>query len=66
MDDPVEYGISNGWLADAVMPFRDRVLTGNEGRFKAVPILHKLQKVSAVVLGQWLHCPVIDGDEIEF
>ena len=31
MDDPVEDGISGGRLADAVMPFGDRILTGNEG-----------------------------------
>lgn len=43
MDNPVEDGVGHGWLPDAVVPFGDGVLTGNEGGFQAVAVLHDVR-----------------------
>ena len=66
MNDPVQNGVGHRRLADAVVPFCDGILTGDEGGLEAVAVLHQFQKVPAIILGKRFHCPVIYSDEFKF
>ena len=49
VDDPVEDGIGEGWLADQVAPAVDRDLTGDQGGAAAVMVLDDLKYVVALL-----------------
>ena len=52
VNQPVQDGISDGWISDMVMPVFYGELAGNEGRDIAVPVFNHFEKVSSFRVGQ--------------
>ena len=52
MNQPVQDGISDGWISDMVMPVFYGELAGNEGRDIAVAVFDHFEKVSSFRVGQ--------------
>jgi hypothetical protein len=46
VDDPVEDGICDGWLADHVVPLGNGQLGGNQGGFAPVALFEDFQGAS--------------------
>src|SRR6266436_9579036 len=49
VNDPVEDGVGEGWLADQVMPAIDRDLAGDQGGAAAVAVLDNCQHVMTLL-----------------
>ncbi len=64
MDDPVEYGVGFCRLSDAIMPFGDGILAGNDCRLQSVSVFHDFQEVAALIFGQWVHGLVVNDEEV--
>jgi len=61
MDEPVENGISQGRVADSLMPVRYRQLTGDDSGIVAV--FKYFQEIMSALVIEWLKPPVIDDEE---
>src|SRR5664279_3065185 len=64
MDDPIEYGVGHGWLPDAIVPFGDRILAGNDCRLQSVSVFHDFQEVTSLIFSQRVYGPVIDYEKV--
>ena len=64
MDEPVENGISQGRVADSLMPVRDRQLTGDDCGAGIVAVFKYFQEIMPSLLVEWLKTPVIDDEEL--
>jgi len=62
MDEPVENGISQGRVADSLMPVRYRQLTGDDSGIVAV--FKYFQEIMSALVIEWLKPPVIDNEEL--
>ena len=62
MDQPVEYGISYGRIADKVVPFIHRDLTGDYCGSKIVPIFQDLEEIPAFPVDEFRQSPIIDDE----
>ena len=60
MDDAVEDGVSQGWVADHLMPAVDRDLTGDQQRAAVVAVVDDLEQI-ATLLGVERFRPPIPG-----
>ena len=49
VDQAIEDGVGDGGIADDLVPVLDRQLAGHDGGAAAVPILHDLQEVAALL-----------------
>src|ERR1700727_2084696 len=49
VDDPVEDGICDGWLADHVVPLGHRQLGGNQSGFASVSFFEDFQEIEALL-----------------
>ena len=45
MDETVEDGVGEGWVAEAVVPFLDRELAGDQGGPGGVSVLEEFEQV---------------------
>jgi len=64
MDEPVEDSISQGRVADSLMPVRDRQLTGDDSRADIVAVFKYFEEVMPALVIEWLKPPVIDDEEL--
>ncbi len=64
MEKPVENGISQGGVADSLMPVRDRQLTGDDSRADIVAVFKYFQEIMSALVIEWLKPPVIDNEEL--
>jgi len=64
MDEPVEDGISQGGVADSLMPVRDRQLTGNDCGVRIIAVFKYFEKIMPALVIEWLKTPVIDNEEL--
>ena len=51
MNQPVEDGVGDGGIADALMPVSDGELTGQEGRTGATAVFDHLQEIPSFRVG---------------
>src|ERR1700730_18161592 len=65
VNDPVEDGVGEGWLAGQVMPAIDRDLAGDQGGAAAVAVLDNLQHVMTLLGPQRLEPPIIEDEELD-
>ena len=52
VDDPIEYGVGEGRLADDIVPCIDGQLAGEQDRAVAVAILDDLHEVASLPAGE--------------
>jgi len=64
MDEPVENGISQGGVADSLMPVRDRQLTGDDSAADIVAVFKYFEEIMPPLVIEWLKPPVIDDKEL--
>jgi len=65
VNETVEDAVSDGGIADLLMPARDRQLGSEDGGTSLVAILTDLPNFAALVFIQWRHGPVINDQNIE-
>ena len=58
VDDAVEDGIGQGWIADQVVPAIDRNLAGDQRRAAAVAVLDNLEEIPALLRTERFEAPV--------
>src|SRR2546430_5407282 len=63
VDEAVEDGVGDGWVADDVVPVFDGKLAGDDGRSASVPIVHDVEQVAAPLGGHWGEAPVVEGQQ---
>lgn len=64
VNDAVQYGVTERWICDDVMPLGHGHLTCDQERSLVVAIIDDLEQVTALVGGEWLGSPVVENDEI--
>ena len=64
MDQAVEDGIGQRWIADGGMPVRYRQLAGDEGRAAAMPVIDDFQQITPAFVGQRRQPPVINDQDV--
>ena len=62
VDDPVEDGICDGWLADHVVPLGHRQLGGNQGGFASVSFFEDFQEIEALLVIESVGAPVVEDE----
>lgn len=63
MDQPVEDGVGEGWVADDVMPGVDGELAGDDCRGASVAVLEDLEQVAALGGGERREAPVVEDQQ---
>ncbi len=66
MNETVEDGVGESGLADDVVPFIDRQLTGDERRACAVTVLDDFHQVAALAGAEPIRSPIIEDQQIAF
>jgi hypothetical protein len=66
VNETVEDGVGESGLADDVVPFIDRQLTGDERRGGAVTVLDDFHQVAALAGAEPIRSPVIEDQQIAF
>ena len=64
VNQAVEHGVSNGRIADVLVPMRYRQLTGDHSGGAAVPVVDDLQQVAPLFGGEWRDAPVIQDQHL--
>ena len=65
MNETVEDGVGEGGVAEAVVPFLDRELAGDQGGAGGVSVLEEFEQVAAMVGIELGEAEVIEHDEVE-
>ena len=65
MDEAVEDSIGEGGVAEAVVPFLDRELAGDQGGPGGVSVLEEFEQVAAMVGIELGEAEVVEHDEVE-
>ena len=65
VDDPVEDGVGDGWLADHVVPLRDGQLGGNQGGFSAVALFEDFQEIEALLVIEGVGAPIVEDEQLD-
>jgi hypothetical protein len=66
VDDAIEDGVGEGWLADDFVPFVEGELAGDEGRAIAIAILDDFHQIAPLVGGEPVWSPVVEDQQIGF
>ena len=61
VNDAVEDGVGQRWIADNLVPLLNRNLTGDQNRGALVAILEDLEEVALLGLGELGQAPVIQN-----
>ena len=64
VDQPVEDGIGDGWIADMGMPVLNRQLAGDDGGGASVPIVDDLQQIASLLGGEWGQSPIVEDEHL--
>ncbi len=64
MDQPVEYGVGIGWVADGAVPGGYGKLAGNDRRSTAVAIFEDLQQIVTGLFIERFEAPIIQYQEL--
>ena len=64
MHQPVEDGVSEGGIADHLVPVLDRQLTRHERGTPSGPILDKLEEIAPFPVAKWGKPPVVKNQEV--
>jgi len=65
VDDAIEDSVSDGRLADHVMPSRHGELGGDQCRFPAVAFLEDLEQIKALLIVETMRSPVIKNEQLD-
>ena len=63
MDEAVEDGIGDGWIADGLVPLVDGQLAGDDGGCLSVAIFEDLQQVASLLGVQDGQTPIVENEE---
>ena len=66
MDEAVQDCVSQGWIADGLMPVLDRKLTGDDGRAAAMAVFENFQQITSLRWGENGQTPVIEDQNFQF
>ncbi|MBB4383660.1 hypothetical protein GGD61_008365 [Bradyrhizobium sp. SBR1B] len=61
VDEAIEDGVGDGWVADEVVPVIDGDLTGDEGRAAGVSVLDDLEEIAALLVAELLRPPIVES-----
>ena len=64
MHEAVEDGVTEGGIADDVVPVLDGELAGDEGRATAVAVIEDLEEISALGVVEGHHAEVVESEEL--
>ena len=64
MNEAVQDGVAEGWVADNVVPMFNRDLAGDDGRGATVAIIEDLQKVAPFGRTENSKAPVVEDQEL--
>ena len=64
VDDPIEYGVGEGRLADDIVPGVDGQLTGQKDRTVAVTVLDDLHEVASLRASKPVGVPVVEDQQV--
>ena len=64
VDDTVEDGIGEGWLADHLVPAGDGQLAGDQSGGGAMAVLDDLQHVAALIGIEPLRSPIVEDQQL--
>ena len=62
---PVQDCVSQGVVADTVVPLIGRQLAEHCGGTAAISIIHDFHEVVSMRLTQWLHSPVVENQQLD-
>ena len=65
MDETVEDGVGEGWLADEVVPGFDRKLTGDQRRAAAVTILDDLHEIAPLAGVEAVGTEIVQNEQVD-
>ena len=66
MDEAIQDGVSQGGIADGLMPVLDRKLAGDDGRAAAMAIFEDFQQIASLRWGEDGQTPVIEDQHVQF
>ena len=64
MNEAIEDGVGQGWVADGLVPVLDRQLAGDDGGGAAVAVFEDFQQVTALGGGEDGEAPVVDDQHL--
>ena len=64
MNEAVQDGVAEGWVADNVVPMFNRDLAGDDGRGATVAIIEDLKKVTPFGRTENRKAPVVEDQEL--
>ncbi len=64
VDEAVEDGVAEGWIADDIMPVIDRHLGGDERGSVAMWVIEQLEQIATLLGGELGQPPVIEDDQV--
>jgi len=65
VDDPVEDGICDGWLADHVVPLGNGQLGGNQGGFAPVALFEDFQEIETLLVIERVGAPIVQNEQLD-
>ena len=64
VNEPIEDRVGEGTIADHLVPYLDRELTGDQRGAVDVAVVHDLQQVAALLVVQRSEPPVVDDEQV--
>jgi hypothetical protein len=64
MNETVEDGVGEGWVADGLVPVFDRQLACDDGRGAAMAIFEDFQKVTPLWRGEDCKAPIVNDQDL--
>jgi hypothetical protein len=65
VDEAIENGVGDGWIADDLVPAIDRHLAGNDCRAALVTVLDDLEEVAPLIVAERFGSPIIEDEEVD-
>jgi hypothetical protein len=64
VDEAIEDGVGDGWIADYLVPVVDRQLTCHDGRAAAVAVVDDLQQIASLLGCERDKPPIVEDQQL--
>ena len=64
VNDAIENGVGDRWLANHCMPLGDGKLSGDECRFALVALFKDLQQIESLLIAKRMCSPIIKDEQV--